>query len=106
MTRDDVSNYVYRVIRNDRRNQIKRVYGLTTEALIDLLLNQDGKCVVCEVYLNLESRRWHIDHDHKTNKVRGILCHFCNTNLVPVFDSYSHLIPKILKYLGKEGLTL
>lgn len=102
ITRDEISYYLYRIIPNGRKNQIKNKYQLPFEQLIDYVFKQQGKCAICEVQLNFESRKWHVDHDHTTGKARGVLCHHCNTNLVPVFDTYFQYVPKILKYLGKS----
>lgn len=106
MNRDELSYYLYRNISANRKNQILNKYKLSFEALIDYIFTQQGKCAICEDYLNIESRKWHIDHHHETGRVRGILCHRCNTTLIPVFDNYFSLIPKILKYIGKSSLTL
>lgn len=52
-------------------------YGITLEDYERLWKEQDGKCPICGVALDSV---WQvdIDHDHKTNKVRGILCNPCN----------------------------
>jgi hypothetical protein len=44
-----------------------------------LLGEQGGVCAICGN--PPKTRRLHIDHDHKTGKVRGLLCHRCNGNL-------------------------
>jgi hypothetical protein len=102
MTRDNVSVYLHSILTSDKKSHLKRKYGITFESLIDMIHTQSGQCAICSRKLNFESRHWHVDHDHKTGKVRGILCHFCNTSLLPVFDTYAHLIPAIKKYLGLE----
>lgn len=43
-----------------------------------LLLMQDGKCAIC---LTDNPKRWHLDHDHDTGIIRGILCMGCNITL-------------------------
>lgn len=35
---------------------------------------------------------WHTDHDHKTKKVRGILCHACNSGLGLVKEDVTRLL--------------
>lgn len=100
--RDSLSAHLYTTIRPSRRTQIKRVYKLAFEDLVSLIFSQGGKCAICDVYLNFSGRKWHIDHIPTTNKVRGVLCHFCNTNLMPVFDRFSHLIPIIKKYIERH----
>jgi hypothetical protein len=44
------------------------------------LARQDGHCAICPN--TPKSRRLHIDHDHKTGKVRGLLCFPCNRLLL------------------------
>ena len=41
-----------------------------------LIAEQDGGCAIC--HRPPATRRLHIDHDHKTGKVRGLLCFTCN----------------------------
>jgi hypothetical protein len=54
-------------------------YGLTVEIVAAMIVAQDGKCAVCEkVLAPWPSTKTHIDHDHVTGKVRGVLCNSCN----------------------------
>lgn len=54
-----------------------RKYGLTGEDIGILLVKQSGACVGCGVAFTQEVN-FHIDHDHDTGKVRGLLCRECN----------------------------
>ena len=71
-----------------RRRHLAKAYGLTIEALAEMMARQDGHCAVCGVQL-LE--RYAIDHDHKTGKVRGLLCSKCNSALGMADDSPDRL---------------
>jgi hypothetical protein len=44
-----------------------------------MLAAQDGHCAICPNVA--KTRRLHIDHDHKTMRVRGLLCFPCNAAL-------------------------
>lgn len=48
-------------------------YGISAGEYIDLLLDQDKKCAICK-----QSKQLVIDHCHKNNNVRGLLCNQCN----------------------------
>ncbi len=48
-------------------------YGTTEEELERLLAAQDGLCAICGA-----PDPEHVDHDHRTRKVRGLLCFNCN----------------------------
>jgi hypothetical protein len=62
----------------NRINGLKK-FDLTKEDYEKLLEIQGGKCAICGVeYSGKKKRRLSVDHDHKTGKVRGILCHDCN----------------------------
>ena len=43
----------------------------------------------------------HFDHDHKTKKYRGFLCHFCNTGIGKLGDDIEG-VTRALRYLEKH----
>ncbi|MEX0835989.1 MAG: endonuclease VII domain-containing protein [Nitriliruptor sp.] len=55
-----------------------RTYGLTREEFDRMVVGQDGRCGICRRYFDDTP---HIDHDHGTGQVRGLLCRSCNTGL-------------------------
>jgi hypothetical protein len=62
----------------NRANQMKRDYGLSPEGYYLLFVYQLGSCAICCKEVDFLGQHTHIDHDHKTGKVRGILCNLCN----------------------------
>ena len=47
-----------------------------------MILKQNHRCLSCgDDLTKLNPKMAHTDHDHKTNKIRGILCNRCNTAL-------------------------
>ena len=58
--------------KNHRRKKYAP-YGLTEGEYDRMLAEQDGRCAICK-----EQKKLCIDHDHKTEKVRGLLCNHCN----------------------------
>ena len=60
---------------------IKRLYGITLETYNLMCEMQSGKCAICKSEPRTKRRKLYIDHDHKTGKVRGLLCHHCNLGL-------------------------
>lgn len=80
---------------------IKRAYDLTLEQIDEILITQDNKCAICGVPLK-EGRGRHIDHDHKTGVVRGILCQRCNVGLWPLEDK-EYLEKALVYLLNKEN---
>lgn len=61
----------------DRHRQLVR--RLTDDEYNGLLADQDGRCALCPS--TPKTRRLHVDHDHATMTVRGLLCHRCNRAL-------------------------
>ena len=53
-----------------------RQLGVSDEDYALLLAMQGGGCAICGQ--PPKSRRLHVDHDHKTGRVRGLLCFVCN----------------------------
>ena len=60
-----------------QRARVKRLYGLTEADVTAMLVAQAYKCGVCHDSLT----RHHIDHCHKTGRVRALLCPSCNVFL-------------------------
>ncbi|WP_260988062.1 endonuclease VII domain-containing protein [Streptomyces sp. CFMR 7] len=58
---------------------MQATYGLTAEDYAKLLAYQGGRCAICR-----ETRRTNlaVDHCHKTEAVRGLLCARCNGQLL------------------------
>ena len=72
-------------------------YGLTSQEYIELHNSQDGKCAICKQEPSTK-RGLHIDHDHKTGVVRGLLCHNCNIGIGNFLEDESIMLEAI-KYL-------
>src|ERR1035437_3624951 len=60
------------------KHRLKKVYGLTLAQRDQLFALQRNRCKCCSSPMPGSVVGWHIDHDHKTGIVRGILCHHCN----------------------------
>jgi Recombination endonuclease VII len=75
---------------SSERARLKKVYGLSLEERDALFENG---CWICGSLENL-----HIDHDHKTGKIRGCLCERHNLSLGLFHDSTNEL-RKAIQYL-------
>jgi hypothetical protein len=67
--------------RRDRKRHLASKYGLTIEDVSMLLDQQAGTCIIC-----LRAPAVHVDHDHATGEVRGMLCFRCNAALGQLGD--------------------
>lgn len=65
-------------------------YGITVEQYDSMLAEQNGRCPLC----GDKPKRLFVDHCHKTNEVRGLLCSNCNTVLGMVKEN-----PRTLKMM-------
>jgi hypothetical protein len=64
-----------------RNGHLKRKYGITPEQYEALLAAQEGKCKICETDKPGGQGGWHVDHDHDTGQIRGLLCQACNRGI-------------------------
>ena len=92
-------NYVSLKAENSRL--VKR-YGISSKDYQELLEKQDYCCAICGNTPE-EGRgntsKLNVDHCHETGKIRGLLCHKCNTGLGLLGDTKEGLL-KALNYLG------
>ena len=84
------------------RGHVLERYGITPQEYDQRLAAQEGVCAICGKYetakQNGHIRALAVDHDHKTGKVRGLLCHRCNHGLGCFRDNLYNLI-KAIHYL-------
>ena len=74
-------------------------FGMTPEQYFALLDVQENKCALCSVdFAGIKKKQIHVDHDHATGAVRGILCMPCNVALGMLGDTVSGL-ERALQYL-------
>lgn len=78
--------------------RIKKSYGITIDEYNEMLKNQDGKCAICKC---VPEKKLHVDHDHKNNTVRGLLCSRCNRGVGIFFDD-PNLFKKCAEYIEKS----
>lgn len=83
--------------RRARHHYFKRNYGISLEDFEKLLKGQSGKCAICFIDLVKPC----LDHDHKTGRIRGVLCPPCNQGIGSLRDS-PEFCRNAAKYLEKE----
>jgi hypothetical protein len=55
----------------------RRNFGITADEVDALLAGQGGKCAICDG-VSARAEGWHVDHNHETGQIRGVLCQRCN----------------------------
>jgi hypothetical protein len=83
------------------KSRIKKMYGITEKQYSDLFISQEGKCGICKEILEFRGKQTHIDHNHVTLEVRGLLCHSCNTGL-GLFKDNEETMQNAIEYLQKD----
>lgn len=81
-----------------RRRDLRRNYGIEVEEYDAMLVAQNGVCAICEQPC-VSGRRLAVDHDHRTNRVRGLLCSRCNQGL-GLFGDDPERMRAAIAYLG------
>jgi hypothetical protein len=66
-----------------RAYNLQKLYGITIEEYEAMVIAQGGVCALCRKppYGRRNGSKLHIDHDHKTGRIRGLLCYHCNNGL-------------------------
>ena len=86
-----------------RQYWLKSQYGLNLEDYNNLVKEQNHKCAICDTdEVDSFKGLLFVDHCHTTGKIRGLLCHHCNTALGKFKDSESILM-KAIEYVRKSN---
>ena len=80
-----------RLYGGSRHYHLKRRYGIGAAEVDALIRGQGGVCPIC----GRESPE-HVDHDHATGRVRGVLCFNCNGGLGQFADDVDRLAAAIV----------
>jgi hypothetical protein len=88
-----------RLYGSTREYHLRRRYGITGADFDAMVEVQGGTCAVCD------QKPEHVDHDHKTGKVRGILCFNCNQALGNVRDDPA-VLQELINYLRRHRAQL
>lgn len=84
-SKEEISEYGRKAYRNHRRaHHINKKFGLSTEQYEAMVVAQDGHCAQCP-RLDRPDKRLAVDHNHKTGKIRALLCDCCNRG-IGLFD--------------------
>jgi hypothetical protein len=81
-------NYDWKLRNPDKTKQaakkayIKKYYGLSIEQYEEIFNKFNYQCAICGKHDSLDARSLHVDHDHVTLEIRGVLCYSCNRTLI------------------------
>ena len=85
-----------------RKSHLKIKYNLSVEDYNKMFLQQDGCCAICNKHQSLLNKKLFVDHCHKTEKVRKLLCYSCNTLLGMAKDNID-ILNTAIQYLHEFG---
>jgi hypothetical protein len=63
-----------------------------------MLKLQSGKCKLCFIDIKTKS---YVDHNHKTGKIRGLLCNGCNAGIGMLKEDIN-VLNRAIEYLENE----
>jgi hypothetical protein len=93
-----------RMTREERRAYtLKQSYGLTLTDYYQATARQANRCLGCQELF--DPLKLVVDHDHATNKIRGLLCSNCNTVLGYVKDE-EEILYRLSAYLTRDPSKL
>lgn len=78
---------------------LQKTYGIDLDTYNQLFIDQNGCCKTCKTHQTELKQSLHIDHSHKTGKVRGLLCGPCN-RAIGLLKENKETINNLLSYLG------
>ena len=81
-----------------KENGMFHKFGITLKQYNKILEKQNSGCKICGTKIPGGQGRFHIDHDHSTGKIRGLLCHLCNTGLGQFKDDIE-ILAAAIRYL-------
>ena len=84
---------------NDKR--AAKLYGITLEQVQEMREQSNGICSICNREGKHHHKRLVIDHDHKTGKVRGLICSSCNS-MIGWCGEDTQTLQNLIEYLNRN----
>lgn len=90
----------------NKNSKLKSKYGITLTDYNLMLSSQNGCCAICNTITpdTKSNKFFYVDHNHLTNKVRGLLCYHCNIAIGMLRDNINVAL-KLVEYLKKYEET-
>lgn len=64
-----------------RGRYLRRLYNITEAEYNEMLWRNHERCPICDKP-DTGQMVWVVDHDHKTHRVRGVICTWCNQRVI------------------------
>jgi len=89
-----------------RARLLRRTFNLSLQEYGEILVAQNGVCAICNqperTKRNGKTKALSVDHNHETGKIRGLLCHDCNTAIGKLKEDKMIFLSAI-RYLEKHA---
>ena len=86
--------------RRKNNYELKKYYNISLNEYEKMISKQNSCCKICNRHQNLFKYEFAVDHNHKTGKIRGLLCQPCNTAL-GLFKDDIEVINNAMRYLNE-----
>jgi hypothetical protein len=81
----------------DRARNLSAKYGLSTTDVDERVSQQGGRCAICQ-----QAAAVHVDHEHASGAIRGILCFPCNAAIGHLRDD-PQIVRRAADYLEQDS---
>lgn len=81
---------------SNRQNELQRRYHLSNEQYQAMLTAQNNACACCHDEF---TKTPHVDHDHETDEVRGLLCSDCNHGIGFLGDTLEGVLKAVAYFM-------
>lgn len=90
----------YRASHKDERRarHLERNFGIGIDEYEEMARKQEHRCAICGIGQEQLSKKLHVDHDHRTGKIRKLLCQKCNL-IIGLLNDNVALAENMKKYL-------
>jgi protein-arginine kinase activator protein McsA len=107
------TNFPFRIKAQNKRHTIckpcrlvhRAITRLSNEEYKTYLEAQNYCCAICGINATEERHGLYVDHSYTTHKVRGLLCHKCNSGIAFFKDNTDHLAMAIEYLVKHDGIT-
>ena len=98
------SRYYHENLEKRKDLHLRKTYGITMNDKVNIRKIQMNKCKICEKEFDNDKMAY-VDHCHDTKRIRGLLCHQCNSGIGYMKDNITNLKNAIV-YLSKRRKSI